>query len=41
VDRPQDIADALREALALDEPSVMEIPVAEHFPSSAPLPNRG
>ena len=40
VDRPQDIADALREALALDEPSVMEIPVAEHFPSSAPLPMR-
>ncbi len=41
VDRPRDIADALREALALDEPSVLEIPVAEHFPSAAPLPSRG
>ena len=41
VDRPQDIADALREALALEEPSVMEIPVAEYFPAAAPLPGRG
>ena len=41
VDRPQDIADALREALALEEPSVMEIPVAEYFPPAAPLPSRG
>lgn len=38
VDRPQDIAAALQEALALDEPSVVEIPVAEYFPAAAPLP---
>jgi acetolactate synthase I/II/III large subunit len=38
VERPQDIADAVREALTLDGPSVIEIPVAEYFPPSAPMP---
>jgi acetolactate synthase-1/2/3 large subunit/sulfoacetaldehyde acetyltransferase len=40
VDRPQDIADAVETALGLDEPSVIEIPVAEYFPPAAPLPGR-
>jgi thiamine pyrophosphate-dependent acetolactate synthase large subunit-like protein len=38
VERPEDIADAVREALRLDGPSVIEIPVAEYFPPAAPLP---
>ncbi len=38
VERAQDIADAVQEALALDEPSVVEIPVAEYFPTAAPTP---
>ncbi len=38
VERPEDIADAVREALMLDGPSVIEIPVAEYFPPSAPTP---
>ncbi len=38
VERPEDIADAVREALTLDGPSVIEIPVAEYFPPSAPTP---
>jgi thiamine pyrophosphate-dependent acetolactate synthase large subunit-like protein len=38
VERPEDIADAVREALILDGPSVIEIPVAEYFPPSAPMP---
>lgn len=38
VNRAQDIADAVQEALALDEPSVIEIPVAEYFPTAAPTP---
>jgi thiamine pyrophosphate-dependent acetolactate synthase large subunit-like protein len=38
VERPQDIADVVREALTLDGPSVIEIPVAEYFPPSAPTP---
>ena len=41
VERPEDVADTVREALTLDGPSVVEIPVAEYFPPSAPLPNRG
>ena len=41
VERPEEVADAVREALTLDGPSVVEIPVAEYFPPSAPLPNRG
>jgi hypothetical protein len=28
----------VQQALALDGPSVIEIPVAEYFPPSAPLP---
>jgi hypothetical protein len=31
----------VREALALDGPSVIEIPVAEYFPPAAPTPARG
>ena len=38
VERPEDVADAVQQALALDRPSVIEIPVEEYFPSSAPLP---
>jgi thiamine pyrophosphate-dependent acetolactate synthase large subunit-like protein len=38
IDRPHDIGDAVQEALALDEPSVIEIPVAEHFPLPASTP---
>jgi acetolactate synthase-1/2/3 large subunit/sulfoacetaldehyde acetyltransferase len=40
VERPEDIADAVREALRLDGPSVIEIPVAEYFPPPAPTPGR-
>ena len=38
VERPDQIADAVRDALAANVPSVIEIPVAEHFPASAPTP---
>jgi len=38
VQRPEEIADAVKEALAVDGPSVIEIPVAEHFPAPAPTP---
>ena len=38
VERPEDIADTVREALSLAGPSVIEIPVAEYFPPPAPLP---
>jgi thiamine pyrophosphate-dependent acetolactate synthase large subunit-like protein len=38
VTRPQDIADAVSVALAHDGPSVIEIPVAEHFPLPAKTP---
>jgi acetolactate synthase-1/2/3 large subunit/sulfoacetaldehyde acetyltransferase len=38
VERPDQIADAVRDALAANAPSVIEIPVAEHFPASAPTP---
>jgi acetolactate synthase I/II/III large subunit len=38
VTRPEEIADAVAAALALDGPSVIEIPVAEHFPLPAPTP---
>ena len=41
VERPEDVADAVREALTLDGPSVVEIPVAEYFPPSAPCPTGG
>ena len=38
VEHPDQVADAVQQALALDGPSVIEIPVAEYFPPSAPLP---
>jgi len=38
INRPDEIADAVIEALAVDGPSVIEIPVAEHFPLPAPTP---
>jgi len=38
VTRPQDIAETVSAALKLDGPSVIEIPVAEYFPSAAKLP---
>ena len=37
VERPEDIAAAVQEALALDGPSVVEIPVAEYFPPAATI----
>ena len=38
VEHPGEVADAVQQALALDGPSVIEIPVAEYFPPAAPLP---
>jgi thiamine pyrophosphate-dependent acetolactate synthase large subunit-like protein len=38
VEQPEDIADTVREALTLNGPSVIEIPVAEYFPTAAPTP---
>jgi thiamine pyrophosphate-dependent acetolactate synthase large subunit-like protein len=38
VQHVDEIADAVKEALALDGPSVIEIPVAEYFPRAAPTP---
>ena len=35
VERPEDVADTVREALSLTGPSVVEIPVAEYFPPAA------
>ena len=35
VERPQDIGDAVQEALAEQRPSVIEIPIAEYFPPAA------
>ena len=40
VERPEDIGDAVQAALAEDRPSVIEIPIAEYFPPSAPSPTR-
>ncbi len=37
VERPQDIGDAVQEALAERRPSVIEIPIAEYFPPAARL----
>ena len=37
VERPEDVAETVREALTLDGPSVVEIPVAEYFPPGATL----
>ena len=41
VERPEDIADAVKEALSLDGPSIIEIPVAEEFPVAVPPPGAG
>lgn len=38
VTRPDEIADTVTAALALNGPSVIEIPVAEYFPPAAPTP---
>ena len=38
VDRPEDIADTVRDALGQNGPSVIEIPIEEYFPPAAPLP---
>jgi thiamine pyrophosphate-dependent acetolactate synthase large subunit-like protein len=38
VERPEEIADAVKEALAWNGPTVIEIPVAEYFPPAAPTP---
>jgi thiamine pyrophosphate-dependent acetolactate synthase large subunit-like protein len=38
VQRPDEIADAVKTALAANGPVVIEIPVAEHFPTAAPTP---
>ncbi|MBI4202944.1 MAG: thiamine pyrophosphate-binding protein [Chloroflexi bacterium] len=35
VERPQDIAETVKEALAQEGPSVIEVPVAEYFPEGA------
>ena len=35
VERPEDVADTVRDALSQDGPSVVEIPVAEYFPPGA------
>jgi thiamine pyrophosphate-dependent acetolactate synthase large subunit-like protein len=41
VERPEDIAGAVEDALKLSGPSVIEIPVAEYFPPAAPMPGGG
>ena len=38
VQRPEEIGDAVNEALAANGPVVIEIPVAEYFPPAAPTP---
>jgi acetolactate synthase-1/2/3 large subunit/sulfoacetaldehyde acetyltransferase len=38
VTRPDEIADAVKDALAAQRPAVIEIPVAEYFPPAAPTP---
>ena len=40
VERPEDIGDAVQDALTQNGPSVIEIPVAEYFPPAAPLPTQ-
>ena len=40
VERPEDIGDAVQDALTQNGPSVIEIPVAEYFPPAAPLPTK-
>ncbi len=39
VTHPDEIADTVKAALALNEPSVIEIPVAEYFPPPSPTSN--
>ena len=39
VQKPDEIADAVRTALAANAPVVIEIPVAEYFPAAAPTPS--
>jgi thiamine pyrophosphate-dependent acetolactate synthase large subunit-like protein len=41
LERPDQIADAVRDALATNGPVVIEIPVAEHFPAAAATPGGG
>lgn len=41
VTRPDEIADTVKTALAVDGPSVIEIPVAEYFPLPAATPKPG
>jgi thiamine pyrophosphate-dependent acetolactate synthase large subunit-like protein len=38
VQRPEEIGDAVKDALAANGPVVIEIPVAEYFPPAAPTP---
>ena len=38
VTRPQDIAETVSAALKLEQPCVIEIPVAEYFPLAVKLP---
>jgi acetolactate synthase-1/2/3 large subunit/sulfoacetaldehyde acetyltransferase len=38
VQKPEEIADAVHTALGLNAPVVIEIPVAEYFPTAAPTP---
>jgi thiamine pyrophosphate-dependent acetolactate synthase large subunit-like protein len=40
VTKPDEIADAFKSALAFDGPSVIEIPVAQHFPPRARTPGQ-
>jgi acetolactate synthase-1/2/3 large subunit/sulfoacetaldehyde acetyltransferase len=38
VTHPDEIAETVRQALTLNGPSVIEMPVAEYFPPGAPIP---
>ena len=40
VEQPGQIAETVRDALTLNGPSVIEIPVAEYYPAAAPTPAR-
>ena len=41
VTRPDEIADAVRTALAAKKPAIVEIAVEEYFPQAAPTPGTG
>jgi acetolactate synthase-1/2/3 large subunit/sulfoacetaldehyde acetyltransferase len=41
VTRPQDIGEAVKAALAIDGPTVVEIPVAQYFPHPPATPGGG